>query len=90
MAKTVLSNKRSNNHRTFYEVSNIFRLLRFVFLLFISFLLVYMYYLHLTGNLQKNILAIWTNHQQVLIASAILFAYSGAIFQLGVWRGKRR
>jgi len=90
MAKTVLSNKGSKTPITFLEESSFFRMLRFAFLLFLSFLLVYIYYLHLTGNLQKNILTIWSNHQQVIIASSIFVTYTGIVFQLGVWRGRRR
>ncbi|MCM3572308.1 MULTISPECIES: hypothetical protein [Mesobacillus] len=89
MAKTVLSNKGSKNPRTFFEESSFFRMLRFAFLLFLSFLLVYTYYLHLTGNLQKTILTIWSNYKQVIIASSILVTYTGIVFQLGVWRGRR-
>ncbi len=90
MAKTVFSNKGSKIPRTFLEGSSFFRMLRFAFLLFLSFLLVYIYYLYLTGNLQKTIFYVWSNHKQVIIASSIFMAYTGIIFQLGVWRGRRR
>lgn len=90
MAKTVLSNKGSRIPRTFLEGSSFLRIFRFAFLVFLSFLLVYIYYLHLTGNLQKTILHIWSNHQQVIIATSIFVTYTGVVFQLGVWRGKRR
>ncbi|MBT2663242.1 hypothetical protein [Bacillus sp. ISL-45] len=90
MAKTVLSNKGSKTPRIFFEESSFFRMLRFVFLLFLSFLLVYIYYLHLTDNLQKTILHIWSTHQQIIIATSIFVTYTGIVFQLGVWRGRRR
>jgi hypothetical protein len=90
MAKTILSNKESKVSRTFFEGSSFFRMLRFVFLVFLSFFLVYAYYLHLTGNLKKNILNIWSNHQQFIIAFSTFIAYTVIIFKLGVWRGRRR
>jgi hypothetical protein len=90
MAKTVLSNKGSRIPKNFLEGSSFFRMLRFVFLLFLSFLLVYIYYLYLTGNLQKTILLIWANHQQIIISSSIFITYTGIVFQLGVWKGRRR
>ncbi|WLR57362.1 hypothetical protein LC048_11185 [Mesobacillus subterraneus] len=90
MAKTVLSNKGSKNPRAFLEVSSFFRMLRFAFLLFLTFLLVYIYYLYLSGNLQKTILHIWSNHQQNIIAFSIFITYTVIIFQFGVWRGRRR
>ncbi|ESU33398.1 hypothetical protein G3A_06465 [Bacillus sp. 17376] len=90
MAKTILSNKESKDPRTFFEGSSFFRMLRFVFLLFLSFLLVYVYYLFLTGNLKKTILTIWSNHQQIIISSSIFVTYTVFIFQMGVWRGRRR
>lgn len=90
MAKTVLSNKGSKIPRTFFEGSSFLRMLRFAFLLFLSFLLVYIYYLYLAGNLQKTILTIWSNHKQIIIASTIFIIYTGIVFQLGVWRGRRR
>lgn len=90
MAKTVLSNKGRKTARTFFEESSLLRMLRFAFLLFLSFLLVYIYYLHLTGNLQKTIQHIWSNYQQVIIAISIFITYTVIIFQLGVWRGRSR
>jgi hypothetical protein len=90
MAKTILPNKESKNPRTFLEGSSFFGILRFIFLLFLSLSLVYVYYLYLTGNLKKNILDIWSNHQQIIITSSIFITYTGIIFQLGVWRGRRR
>lgn len=90
MAKTVLSNKGSKIPRTLFEGSSFFRMLRFAFLLFLSFFVVYVYYLYLTGNLQKTILTIWSNHKQIIIVSSIFITYTGVIFQLGVWRGRRK
>lgn len=89
MAKTVLSNKGRKTARTFFEESSFFRMLRFAFLLFLSFLLVYIYYLHLTGNLQKTIQHIWSSYQQIIIATSIVITYTGFVFQLGIWRGRR-
>ena len=90
MAKIILSNKEGKVPRTFFEGSSFFRMLRFSFLVFLSFFLVYVYYLHLTGNLKKTILTIWSNHQQIIIAFSIFITYTVIIFQFGVWRGRRR
>ncbi|MBT2695671.1 hypothetical protein [Bacillus sp. ISL-55] len=90
MAKTILSNKESKVTRTIFDGSSFFRMLRFVFLLILSFLLVYIYYLYLTGNLHKTILNLWSNHQKIIIPLSIFTVYSWIIFQMGVWRGKRR
>ncbi|NKE03977.1 hypothetical protein [Mesobacillus selenatarsenatis] len=90
MVKTVLSNTRSKNTKSLFDGSSFVRMLRFIFLLFLAFLLVYIYYLYLKGNLQKTVLNLWVNHQKTIIPLSIFIAYTGIVFQFGVWRGRRR
>ncbi|MGV2941916.1 hypothetical protein AB5I83_20105 [Mesobacillus sp. LC4] len=90
MAKTVLSSKGSKNSRTLFEGSSFFRMIRFTFFLFLSILVVYVYYLYLNGNLQNTIINLWENHQKTIIPLSIFIAYTGIVFQLGIWRGRRR
>lgn len=97
MAETRLSNKSSaagykgkNHRKPLLEGISIFRILRFAFLLLLSILLVYIYYLYLKDSLQKTVLDLWKNHKKVIIPISIIIGYSVVIFQLGVWKGKRR
>ncbi|WP_226641507.1 hypothetical protein [Mesobacillus subterraneus] len=90
MVKTLLSDKGSKNSKTLFDGSSFFRMLRFTFFLFLSILVVYVYYLYLNGNLQKTIINLWVNHQKTIIPLSIFIAYTGIVFQFGVWRGRRR
>ena len=90
MADTRLSNKGKKYPQSFFGDFSFFRLLRFVFFSSLSILVVYMYFLYLKGNLQKTILDIWSNHQKVITTLSIFILYSVTIFQLGVWRGRRK
>ncbi len=90
MAETGLTRKGKKYPKSFFNEMTFLRLLRFVFFLSLSILLVYIYFLHLEGDLQKTILEIWSSHQKVIISLSIFFFYSASIYQLGVWRGRRR
>ncbi|CAM3815975.1 hypothetical protein METH109765_06315 [Mesobacillus thioparans] len=90
MAETGLTRKEKKYPKTFFNELTFLRLLRFAFFLSLSLLLVYIYFLHLKGDLQKTILEIWSSHQKVIISLSIFFFYSTSIYQLGVWRGRRR
>jgi hypothetical protein len=90
MAETGLSNKGRRYRKSFSGDITFLRIIRFVFALSLSILMVYIYYLHLKGNLQKTLLEIWTNHQKAMISLSIFIVYSALIFQMGVWRGRRR
>ncbi|MBS8263832.1 hypothetical protein DYI25_05185 [Mesobacillus boroniphilus] len=90
MAETRLTNNGKKYSKSFSREVTFLRLLRFGFLLSLSLIVVYIYYLHLIGNLQQTLLDIWTTHQKVIISLSILITYSTIIFQLGVWRGRKR
>lgn len=90
MADTRLSNKKKKSPDFFSGEFRFSSLIRFVFFLSLSLLVVYIYYLHLIGNLQKVLIGIWANHHKVIIPLSIFIIYSTIIFQLGVWRGRRR
>lgn len=66
------------------------RMFRFSFLLFLSLIIVYIYYLYSKDQLQKTILDLWTNHHKVIVSLSIFISYSAIIFQWGVWKGRRR
>lgn len=97
MAETRLSSKSSaagykgkKHRKSLLEDISFFRILRFAFLLLLSILLVYIYYLYLKDSLQKTVLDLWKNHKKAIIPISIFIGYSVVIFQLGVWKGKRR
>jgi hypothetical protein len=90
MAETGLSNKGRRYRKAFSGDITFLRIIRFVFALSLSILMVYIYYLHLKGNLQKTILEIWINHHKAIISLSIFFLYSAFIYQIGVWRGRSR
>jgi hypothetical protein len=90
MAETGLSNKGRRYRKAFSGDITFLRIIRFVFALSLSILMVYIYYLHLKGNLQKTLLELWTNHQKAMISLSIFIFYSALIFRMGVWRGRKR
>lgn len=96
MAETRFSNERAAGYngkrssKSSLGGISFLHMLRFAFLVFLSFALVYVYYLYSKDQLQKTILELWTNHQKVIISLSIFITYSAIIFQLGVWKGRRR
>ncbi|WP_335430623.1 hypothetical protein [Bacillus sp. JJ1609] len=95
MAETRFSNESSAGYKgKRYPKSSpggigFLRMLRFAFLLFLSFVMVYIYYLYSKDQLQKTILDLWKNHQKIIVTLSIFITYSAIIFQLGVWKGRR-
>lgn len=92
MAETKVSNESSTGYkpkRFSHRGINFLHMLRFTFLVFISFLLVYIYYLYSKDLLQKTILDLWEKHQKIIVSLSIFITYTAIIFQLGVWKGRR-
>ncbi|MBT2679256.1 hypothetical protein J7E38_09595 [Bacillus sp. ISL-35] len=90
MAETELTRKGKKYKKSFFSEITFLRLLRFVFFLTLSMFVVYIYFLYLRGDLLKTILGIWSSHKKGIISISIILFYSVSIYQLGVWRGRRR
>jgi hypothetical protein len=96
MAETRSSRERATGYmgkktqHSFLGGIGFLHMLRFAFLIFLSLIVVYVYYLYSEGNLQKTILDLWKKHQKVIVSLSIFITYSAIIFQLGVWKGRRR
>ncbi|WP_423410411.1 hypothetical protein AABM38_10990 [Heyndrickxia sp. MSNUG] len=92
MAETKFSNESSIGYkrkRYSHRGLNFLHMLRFTFLVFISLVLVYIYYLYSKELLQKTILDLWKKHQNIIVSLSIFITYTAIIFQLGVWKGRR-
>ena len=81
--------RQKRRKKTIFAEIEFLRILRLIFFLSLSFLLVYVYYLYSIGILQKTLSEVWNAHKKTIISLSLFFAYSVMVFRVGVWKGRR-
>ncbi|MFD0826349.1 hypothetical protein ACT8ZR_11850 [Neobacillus sp. M.A.Huq-85] len=84
------SSKKKKQKTAFLEEINIFQLLKVIFLIFLSLLIVYLYYLHTKGTLISNMAVLWKSHKKVIMIIFGFAFYSLGVFYLGYRKGRKR
>ncbi|OIK10770.1 hypothetical protein BIV60_20065 [Bacillus sp. MUM 116] len=83
------SSKKKKQKTAFLENISFFRLLKVLFLIFLSLLIVYLYYLHTKGTLISNMASLWKLHKKVIMIIFGFVSYSLGVFYLGFRKGKK-
>ncbi|MDR7001105.1 hypothetical protein J2Y67_003577 [Neobacillus niacini] len=84
------SSKKKKKIIPLLENLNFFHLLKVIFLIFLSLLIVYLYYLHTKGILLSNMALLWKLHKKVIIIILGFVSYSWGVFYLGFRKGRKR
>lgn len=82
------SSKKKRKITIFLDNLNFFRLLKVLFLISLSLLIVYSYYLHTKGNFISTLALLWTLHKKVIMIIFGFVSYSLGIFYLGFRKGR--
>ncbi len=82
--------KKKKQKTAHLENVSFYRLRKVIFLIFLSLLIVYLYYLHTKGTLLSNMALLWKSHKKVMMAIFGFAAYSLGVFYLGFRKGRKR
>lgn len=83
------SSKKKRKITLFLDNLNFFRLLKVIFLIFLSLLIVYLYYLHTKGNFISEVALLWNLHKKVIMIIFGFVSYSLGVFYLGFRKGRK-
>ncbi|MBM7651290.1 hypothetical protein [Neobacillus cucumis] len=83
------SSKKKKKKATFLENFNFFLLLKVGFLISLSLLIVYLYYLHTKGTFISSMALLWNLHKKVIMIMFGFVSYSLGIFYLGFRKGRK-
>jgi len=73
----------------FLENLNFLRLLKVIFLIALSLLIVYLYYLHTKGAFISNMALLWKLHKKIIMIIFGFVTYSLGVFYLGFRKGRK-
>lgn len=69
---------------------NFFRFLRVIFVILLTLLIVYLYYLQTKGMLLAKILGLWKSYKKLILILSGIVAYSATIFWFGFKMGRKK
>jgi len=95
MAETRTTNTSSSKKKKkkkitpFLENLNFLRLLKVIFLIALSLLVAYLYYLHTKGTFISNMALLWKLHKKIILIIIGFATYSLGVFYLGFRKGRK-
>ncbi|TWD89605.1 hypothetical protein FB550_1262 [Neobacillus bataviensis] len=83
------SSSKKKKKKTAFLENNFFLLLKVAFLISLSLLIVYLYYLHTKGTFISNMALLWNLHKKVIMIIFGFVSYSLGVFYLGFRKGRK-